>query len=156
METLFESGSLNCIPNYKGKARQRVFGAEDINLPTDLSIFRLLNHFNEKQLLELNEKLCQQYEEDLVHERSKEKLTKAKEDPNREKLKGFVYGQPWLGPPLQKRAGKFHYDDQDEEKGIKVWQELLTGFKEIERGSKHIVEKLTQKNKPSFLRAGQG
>ena len=66
---MIESQALYSQPNFKGQARQRIFGADDINLPIDLSIFRQLDHMNEQQLLELNVNICKRYEEDLVRER---------------------------------------------------------------------------------------
>lgn len=45
---MIESQALYSQPNFKGQARQRIFGADDIILPIDLSIFRQLDHMNEQ------------------------------------------------------------------------------------------------------------
>lgn len=31
--------------------------------------------------------------------------------------RGLVFGQPWIGPPLQKKQGKFKFDDEDKDTG---------------------------------------
>lgn len=97
-----------------------------------------------RQLVDLNGKLCKRYEEDLVEERHN-KRNKAAEDAKKKselKKKGSVYGQPWLGPPLQKKRGKYRYDDNDQEKGQMLYKELLAEFKEIGLELKYLNKKL--------------
>lgn len=56
-EELIDSMSLNFSKplEFKGKERQRIFGADPPVIPDGLTIFKMLEAMNEQQMLELNE-----------------------------------------------------------------------------------------------------
>jgi len=71
-ENLLESQSLKDRGmSLQGKARQRVFGADDLKFPEGMTIMKALDWMSEKELLELNEMLCKKYETELFWGRMK-------------------------------------------------------------------------------------
>ena len=68
-EGLYESESLvgSQVLEFKGKARAKLFGADQQHYPESLTTcFNMLSLMNEKQLLDLNEKLTAKFEHELV------------------------------------------------------------------------------------------
>ena len=114
LEHMIDSQALYSQPNFKGQARQKIFGADEVHLPIDLSIFRQFDQMNEKQLLDLNVELCKKYEEEVIRERreARQEATTTGESAS-ETAAGLVYGQPWLGPTLQKKPGKYRFNERD-------------------------------------------
>lgn len=68
-ENLYDSESLvdSKFLEFNGKARANIFGADQQVYPDSLTTcFKMLSLMNEKQLLDLNEKLCAKFEHELV------------------------------------------------------------------------------------------
>ena len=59
MEDVIESESLivGKTLEFKGKARQRIFGADEIMIPEGFDIHKLVDYLNEEEMVELNIKL---------------------------------------------------------------------------------------------------
>lgn len=83
-----------------------------------MTVFKILSLMTEKQLVELNEKLCQQFEADLIKERLSHKNHIVVDTGEGKRKKGLIFGQPWFGPSLKRKPGHYRFDDKDQD-GLK-------------------------------------